>query len=124
MRALARARLWAPAAWKRVSLAWTLLLVACVSRSNAPYVFNLVSIRVGQGEADLGRVEQALEALPGVLEVQLDPTDDRVDVAYDSARANREGLLAAIRGLGYQAEVVIRRKTLGEIPAPEPSVEK
>lgn len=40
--------------------------------------------------------------------VEVDLADDRFDVRYDPARADANGLLEAVRALGYAPEVVTR----------------
>jgi copper chaperone CopZ len=86
------------------------LAAGCASGASSAG-FALVSLQVGGDAPDFARIEAALEALPGVLEVQVDDRDARVDVAYDPARSTRDQLLGAIRELGYEAEAVFRRAT-------------
>ena len=48
-----------------------------------------------------GKVENALRDLDGVLEYETQPTTGRVLVTYDTARASRGSVVAAIEGAGY-----------------------
>ena len=102
--------------------ACAVLLAGCAAPGASSSAFALISIEI-RGEApDLARVEQTLEALAGVIEIQVDARERRVDVAYDPARATRAQLLEAIQGLGYEAEAVFRRiaPVAPEEPPPEP----
>ncbi|SDN02214.1 Cd2+/Zn2+-exporting ATPase [Halogranum gelatinilyticum] len=48
-----------------------------------------------------GKVENALSGVDGVLEYETQPTTGRVLVTYDTARASRGSVVAAIEGAGY-----------------------
>ena len=51
-------------------------------------------------------MKEALDGLQGVQDVQVDLTDDRFDVSYDSNLVSGDDLLAAIKKLDYEPAVV------------------
>ena len=105
----------------RAALACALLLAACATGASTPAIFDLVSIHLLGETPDLARAEQVLEAVPGVIEVEPVPQEQRLDIAYDPAHANRDQLLAALQDLGFEAELVFLRMTPETVTAPAPA---
>ncbi|MEJ1991524.1 MAG: heavy metal translocating P-type ATPase [Maritimibacter sp.] len=56
----------------------------------------------------VGRVDRALEALPGVLEVNVNLASDTARVSYLEGSVTPEALIAATTAIGYPAEIAER----------------
>ncbi len=54
----------------------------------------------------VGRVEQALERVPGVKEANVNLLAERAAVTFDAAAAKPEDLVAALDDVGYEAQVL------------------
>lgn len=52
-----------------------------------------------------GRVQRALAQSPGAAEASVDLASGTASVTYDPATTNAEALVAAVRQVGYQAQV-------------------
>lgn len=61
---------------------------------------------LGCGAGASRTVEKALERVPGVQSVYVNPADEMAHVVYDRAACTREALLAAVGAAGYQAGMV------------------
>ena len=66
-------------------------------------------------ESDAHRIERAISALPGVVELTVHSGAARVEVQYDPSIVTDEGLKEALRDLGFPPRVGIERP---EIPRP------
>ena len=53
----------------------------------------------------VSRVERALKRTPGVLEAQVNLATEKATVAYVPGQASHDGLVAAIRGAGYDVAI-------------------
>jgi Cd2+/Zn2+-exporting ATPase len=69
---------------------------------------NELTIQLSVPEMDCfscaGKVDKSLQRAEGVTETELRPTTGAATVTYDSDRASREDVIAAVDGAGYEVE--------------------